>query len=54
MDNKQASSVGLVLGIVFTIMGFGYDNSGVWMLGLILLALGLWLRFKKQVDSDHS
>ncbi|MEE9553630.1 MAG: hypothetical protein V3W18_04975 [candidate division Zixibacteria bacterium] len=51
MNNKQSSSAGLVLGSVFTIMGFAYSNSGVWMLGLILLALGLYLKFKKPADS---
>lgn len=46
MKKSQAALVGLVLGVVFTIMGFAYDNSGVWILGLILLSIGLWMKFK--------
>ena len=47
MSNKQSSSVGLVLGVVFIVVGLMYSNSGVWMMGAIFLALGLFLRFKK-------
>jgi len=45
---KNAHVTGLVLGIVFLIVGFNYDNPGVWMLGFIMLGLGLFLKFKKK------
>jgi len=43
---EQAPYIGLVLGIVYLIIGLNYSNSGVWMLGLIFLAIGLgaWYR----------
>jgi len=47
MKKDQAALVGLVLGTVFTIMGFTYNNSGVWILGLIIFSIGLWMKFKK-------
>lgn len=37
---KRAAEIGLVLGVVFVVMGFAYSNTGVWMLGLIFLAIG--------------
>ena len=46
MKNK-AAQIGLVLGIVFVTMGFAYGNTGVWMLGLIFLAIGIFSRLKK-------
>ncbi len=46
--NKRAAAVGIVLGVVFVIIGFGYGNSGTWMLGLILLALGMFFGLKKE------
>lgn len=48
MSKTQASGIGLVLGAVFTIMGFAYDNSGIWILGLIFLSIGLWMRLKRR------
>ncbi len=38
---KSAGRIGLTLGLIFTIVGFMYDNSGVWIPGFILLAIGL-------------
>jgi len=45
-DNKRkrASETGIVLGVVFVIMGFAYGNTGVWMLGFILLGIGAFAR----------
>jgi len=42
----QAPYIGLVLGIVFLLIGLYYGNSGVWILGFIFLAVGLgsWYR----------
>jgi len=48
MNLKQPSSVGIVLGAVFVIMGFARSNAGIWILGGILLAFGLWLRIAKK------
>ena len=47
----QSDRIGLVLGVVFVSMGIAYDNSGVWMLGLVFLSLGLLARWKKWRDS---
>ena len=44
----QAPYIGLVLGIVFLIIGLNYSNSGVWILGLIFFGLGLITWFKKR------
>ena len=44
---KQAPYMGLVLGIVFLIIGLNTNNSGVWILGLIFLAVGLFAKFRK-------
>ncbi len=52
MGTKEASLVGLVLGLVFIVMGFTYDNSGQWLLGIIILSLGIWLRFKKSGSEE--
>lgn len=38
---EKAPLIGLVLGTVFIIMGFGSGNSAIWMLGFIVLAIGL-------------
>ena len=45
-DNKRkrAAETGIVLGVVFVIMGFAYSNTGVWMLGFILLGIGVFAR----------
>jgi hypothetical protein len=43
---RRAAEVGLVLGTVFVIMGFAYGNAGIWMPGVIVLAIGLYARFK--------
>ena len=43
---KRAAEVGLVLGTVFVIMGFAYGKPGIWMPGIIVLAIGLWTRFE--------
>ena len=41
---KRAMEIGIVLGVVFIIMGFAYGNMGVRILGFIFLALGLYAR----------
>jgi hypothetical protein len=48
---EQAPYIGLVLGIVFLIIGLNYSNSGVWILGLIFLAIGLFTWYKKRGES---
>ncbi len=45
---KQAPLIGLVLGIVFLVIGFNYGNTALLMLGGIMLALGLFLKFRKK------
>ncbi len=47
IKNSEASKVGLVLGAVWMIIGFSYDKSGIIMLGMIMLVLGLFYRFSK-------
>jgi hypothetical protein len=37
----MGAQVGLTLGAVFLIMGLGSGNSGIWMMGLILLGIGV-------------
>jgi hypothetical protein len=49
---KEASLVGLFLGPVFIVTGFTYGHSGQWLLGITLLSLGIWMRFKKN-DSEE-
>ena len=44
---KKAGLTGITLGIVFVVIGFAYSNSGVWMMGLIFLALGLLFDVKE-------
>ena len=41
---KRATEIGVVLGVVFVVIGFAYSNSGVWILGLIFLAIGGMVR----------
>lgn len=38
----KAGQIGLVLGVILIIMGFATSNVGEWMLGIILLALGIF------------
>ncbi len=38
--HKRAAEIGIVFGVVFVIMGFAYGNSGVWILGFIILGIG--------------
>jgi len=38
---EKAPLIGLVMGPVFIIMGFGSGNSAMWMRGFIVLAIGL-------------
>jgi len=52
VGTKEVSLVGLVLGPVFIVMGFTYGNSGQWFLGMILLSLGIWMRFKKNGSEE--
>jgi len=44
----KAGQIGLVLGIVFIIMGFAYSNTGVWMLGFVFLAIGGYDIYRKK------
>ena len=44
---KKEGLIGITLGIVFVVIGFAYGNSGVWMMGLIFLAMGLFFGFKR-------
>lgn len=39
---NRAAEVGIVLGVVFTTMGLVYGNSGIWIPGLIVMAIGVW------------
>ena len=48
MKKTLDSMVILIPGIVFIIMGFAYSNPGIWILGVIFLALGLFLKYKKK------
>ena len=48
IKNSESALVGLVLGIVWLIMGFSYDNSGIMMLGGIMLSFGLFYKLKKE------
>jgi len=41
MSRNAAFQIGLILGVVFIIMGFAYNNPAIWILGLILLSVGL-------------
>jgi hypothetical protein len=50
-------SVGIVLGIIWLVMGLSNGNTGIWMLGLIMLGLGgyLWKRDQDQrKEEDQS
>ena len=49
MENlqKQAPLVGLVLGIVFLIIGFNYSNTALLILGGIFLLIGIGSRVVK-------
>ncbi len=44
---KNSHLVGLILGVVFLVGGLRYGNTGLLMMGGIMLALGLFLKFKK-------
>jgi hypothetical protein len=44
---QSAPLIGLVLGIVFLIVGFNYSNMALMILGFILGSLGLYLKFLK-------
>jgi hypothetical protein len=44
---NRAAEIGLVLGVVYVIMGFAYGNSGVWILGLIFLSIGFLAKNKR-------
>ena len=48
---ERAGQIGLVLGSVFIIMGLAYGNSAIWMLGFILLGLGVFEMKKKKKKS---
>jgi len=46
--SKNAYLIGLVLGIVFLVIGFNYGNMALIMLGFILGSLGLFMKFVKR------
>ena len=46
--HERAAEVGIVLGVVFTTMGFVYGNAGIWIPGLIVLAIGVWSKQKAE------
>ncbi len=41
IKNKNAVPVGVTLGLVFVIMGIWYSTPAIWMLGAIILSIGL-------------
>ena len=49
MENikKQAQLIGLVLGIVFLVIGFNYNNTALLILGGIFLLVGVITRVAK-------
>ena len=47
VKNSEAALVGIVLGAVWLIMGFTYENNGLLMLGGLILGIGLFFKFKK-------
>jgi len=49
---SDTALVGLVLGVVWLIMGFSYNNSGLMMLGGIMLGFGLFYKYKKEPLKD--
>ena len=48
MKTRDAELVGLVLGVVLIVMGVATSNSGIWILGGIVLAIGLWARTRRK------
>ena len=48
MKGNPAFQIGLILGVVFIIMGFAYSNSAIWILGLIFLAIGIVSKISKK------
>ncbi|MEH6537202.1 MAG: hypothetical protein V7719_12465 [Psychroserpens sp.] len=45
MKKQSVSTIFLVLGAVWTIMGFlFYPNSGIWPLGVIFLIVGMIIK----------
>ncbi len=48
IKNSETAAVGLVLGIVWLIIGFNYGNTALLILGGIMLSLGLFYNFKKE------
>ena len=52
--HERAAEVGIVLGVVFTTMGFVYGNAGIWIPGLIVLAIGIWSKQKAEGRAGDS
>ncbi len=48
LKNSTSALVGLFLGVVWLVIGFSYDNSGIMMLGGLMLCFGLFFRLKKE------
>ncbi len=42
------SVAGIILGVVFLIVGLNGDNSILWLLGILLMAIGLIARLRKK------
>ena len=43
---ERAAEVGLLLGTVFAIVVIAYGNRGIWMPGILVLAIGFWTGFE--------
>jgi hypothetical protein len=52
VNTRTASSIGLVLGTVFILMGVGTSTSSLWMLGGIILAIGIVSSPKKSSNGS--
>jgi len=50
---NRAAEVGMILGVVFVVMGFAYSNPGVWILGFVFLAIGGVARAKGEAGPQE-
>jgi hypothetical protein len=44
--DKWAAQIGIVLGVVFIIMGIASGSTAIWIIGLIVLAIGALSRIR--------
>ena len=49
---RESWLVGAVLGVVWLVMGFNYDNLALIILGVIFLALGAVLWFRRRSNPE--